>query len=259
VNSDGSVTATATTQVTGLALGPLTLGSIVSTAAETLKPDGTITPSSSTKIIGASIAGLSVTIDKDELLIGGVGVGVPLSNLIQPLLGKSGDTLTFQDVKTTKGTVIAPDILLTIPFKDPLGKGTYTLTIGGTSVSMQGSAAPPVAPPSVGPTSPGTSTGHNGSGNGHGSTTGLGGGSTGSGLGSVSTGPVGSGTLPTVAAGSGGSGTGQQATSPPQPLATAPVALVGMFNVRDLYLMLAGLGLGVVLLSQVIRLLGVRA
>jgi hypothetical protein len=241
-NSDGSVTATATSNAAGLALGPIKLGTIVSTATERITQDGKITSSADTKIVGLSLAGIGVSINEGGVSVDGLGISIPLAPFITPLLKGSGDTLTFQDVTSTAGTVFAPNVVLTIPFKGSTGPGYLRLVIGGSTVSMTGVGAAPATVPIVTPPS-----------------------NTGGGSGSVGGLLPGDGDVPPIVGSSPPSVSGTQPIVSPPSTAPSPVATaerlppIGLFSIRSLYLVVAGLALAMFLLGQLIRLLGVRA
>jgi hypothetical protein len=251
-HSDGSVTAAASTEVNGLAVGPLSIGSITSTASETLSASGVITPSSSTKITALSVGGIAVTVGDGGLAAGGGNLPLPVGKLLAPLLSAANITTMITTTKTTKGRVVAPAVLLTVPVRSGIGTaaGTMSLTIGGATASMSGASggAPvptPVVSASTGPTPP------------------VGTGSSGVSAGgsSLGTGSIGGGSDGVVSPGVGSSASGATGptVSPPVVAAAHSTALLGLFDIRSLYLAIAALGLGVALLSQLIRLLGVRA
>lgn len=141
VNADRSVTATATSETSGLSIGSLRLGTVVSEATMTLASNGTLTRRATTTILGATLSGTGVNITNGYLEITGTGQKIPLNELSSRVL-PSGYALSFEQTKTTPNAAVAPAVVLTAPFTDPLGSGSYTVTLGGSSASMQGAAAP---------------------------------------------------------------------------------------------------------------------
>jgi hypothetical protein len=266
VQKDGSVIATATSDVEGLTLGPLSLGQVETTATRTLKPDGTITSKSDIHVDGLRIGGLQVPIPIDAL--NGVGTGalpVPLSlgPVLDALLAPLGISIETMSAQQTGDTVTAPALILTgtIPLetlhlKLGTGDGTYRLALGESSARLVGSAAPPAytPPPTSGPS--GGSHPVQGSGpvasSGGGSS--IGNSQAGSSIGSgTSSGATNGGTSSTQV--SGGS---LPPASPMPPLRAVLASMSGAFGVADIYLILAGAAVMAFAIAQLVRVMGVR-
>jgi hypothetical protein len=233
INRDYSVTAESTSRTASFNVGSLTIGSIVSAATATLAPDGKITTGYSTQIVGASVLGVPVSFNGGRLQVNGTDTAAPADNLLAPLL-QNGMRLTVQRAEAHEGTVIAPTFVLTVPFEDPAGKGTYALSFGGATVSMTGSGvASGVAGPSAG--SAGAPTAGT---------------------------PELAGTAPDAVLPATSTGAAPEATAPSSvtgtaALASAPATLEGMFDIRALYAALASLALGMAGISPlVVRLRG---
>jgi hypothetical protein len=241
-STNGSVTVTARSSITGLALGPITLGSITSMASETITADGTVTPKSETSLSALTLAGVPLPITLPLTNLDGASLVTTLTKLLDPLLKPFKISVDVEQITTTPGTVVAPTISITIPFPaknlSTTGTGTLTLTIGGTSVSMTGAPAPPTVPVVSGPT------GDSGGG--------------------ISTGiPAGilpTGSPPPVVVPPAGPSSSPVVTPPlksPVPVARA-TKLLDPFDVRGIYAALAALALIVFLFGHIVRLLGVR-
>jgi hypothetical protein len=266
VSTQGStVVSTATSDMQGLTVGPLTLGEVKSTATMTEDADGNVTPSTNLEISSAKIAGLPVSITPAGLALPGPTVPLPINATLTKLLGGAKITSTVVTAQRFPDRVIAPAMTITMPFSTPrlpqLGQfnGMVTMTFGAATASLTGvSAGSPSAGAGTGSADlGGGSTGSSGGGVGGLSGGGVGGGPASSpataALGGSPSVPGSSGT-PSLASpqGSGGGGGGQSGT------VGRPVALAGLFDVRSLYLVLAGAAVIAGLLGQVIRVLGVR-
>jgi hypothetical protein len=253
VHGDGSVVATAVSDVQGLTLGPVNIGEIKSTATETLTADGTVTPASSITINAVRIGTLPITVSTNGLNIAGNAVPLPIGGVINKLLKASGITVDTITAQKFKGRIVSPALRITGPLPTKgigTANGTYTVTLGSATAAITASV------PSTGTTGP---IGGSGTLPGTGSTGGTGTvGSTG-GTGSLG----GTGAVPPIAP---GTGTVQPQTSPPAVAppsnpntgALKPAAYLGTFDIRDLYLLLCIVGAGAFLMAQLVRLIGVR-
>jgi hypothetical protein len=245
VHGDGSVTSTATSDIQGLTLGPVTIGEITSTATESLSPDGIVTPSTSISVTGLRIGTLAVSLDTKGLNIAGNSVPVPVDGLINSLLKSQHITVSTLKAQSGPGLIVSPAVQITGPLptkKLGTAKGTFTLLLGMSTASMV----------ATGPSA--ATTGDVGS---SGSTGSLGTGGT--------PGSLGSGGGPSDIPPLGGSSSLEPTTQPPsvapgqgQPSALAPAAYLGTFDIRNLYLLLCIVGAGAFLVAQLVRLIGVR-
>jgi hypothetical protein len=269
VSTQGStVVSTATTDMQGLTVGPLTLGEVKSTATITEDASGNVTPSTSLEISSVKIAGLQVSITPTGLQLPGPTVPLPINATLNKLLAGAKITPTVVTAQSFPDRVIAPAMTVTVPFTTPrlpqLGQfnGTVTMTFGAATASLSGASA-------AGASDQGGSTGLSGSGS-LGSSGGAplgGGGNLGGPTGaSASTNSV---SLPLP--GSSGVSSPQLAAPPPSArsgvvspgssslAAGAPAErMVAMFDVRSVYLVVLGAGLVAAGLSWLIRVLGVR-
>lgn len=148
----GKVVATSTARTEGVTIGPLMLGTITSTATETLDASGTVTPSTNIDISGATIGGLPVTIGPDGINAGGTPIPLPIGDTVTKLLASSGVTVEIMPAQTFDDRVIAPALRITYPFEPPpqiqhTGQCTMQVTLGFASAALTGS--PPVTLPPV--------------------------------------------------------------------------------------------------------------
>jgi hypothetical protein len=233
-SSADAVTATATSTLDGLTVGPLTLGTISSTATESRDSDGTITPSSSLTITGAAIGGISVSLGPNGLVAVSQKLNLPVDKTLDKLLAGAKIKTSVEPARTFAHRIVAPALVITMPVPVKLGlkDGTFTLTIGSTTASLLANPAGlgPLTPPTS-PTPTGTTPG---GGIPVGSTTGTG----------TGTGTIPSGSIPGLGAASGGSGAGgtPPVTAPntgsSSSAATRAIALSEPFDLRSVYLLL---------------------
>jgi hypothetical protein len=259
-----SVISTATTDMQGLTVGPLTLGEVKSTATMTEDASGNVKSSSSLEISAVKIAGLPVSITPSGLQLPGPTVPLPINATLNKLMGSAKITSTVVTAQSFPDRVIAPAMTVTMPFSTPrlpqLGQfnGTVSLTFGAATASLSAISA-------AGASEQGGSAGLSGGGP----------------LGSPGGGPldgVGSGRGPSGETASPVLGSSPLPASSvagsPQVAAPAPALagggtrspgpslaagrLVGWFDVRSVYLVLLGAGLVAAGLGWLIRVLGVR-
>lgn len=149
-NGGGSASATADLQ--GVTVGPLTLGHVLSTVTKTLKPDGTIVPSTTLEISGARINGSPVDFSPDGF--------AQLNSAFKSVLEQSGIVVEFvaaQDYPSS-GRVIAPGLKISMPIpQSPQIPGVGQFS--GTATYFIGFATAEITPPGGIPTSAGTAGG----------------------------------------------------------------------------------------------------
>jgi hypothetical protein len=247
---DGDVVDTATSDIQGLTIGPLTIGEIKSTATEKVASDGTVTPSSSLQISGASVAGIAVSITDKGLSVAGNAVPAPVVDTVNMLLKNQGITVKVINARRFDNAIIAPALEITAPFSLPaipnVGQysGTATWTFGFASAQMVAAAAPSSAAGETPASAAGTP----------GSTTDLA-------SGDVAAPAVGGLGLQSSPAALPSTST---LTAPTQSQSTSPRSLSafsvprGLFNARGIYALLAFAGLIAFALATLLRVLGVR-
>jgi hypothetical protein len=238
VAADGTVVATATSEIQGLTIGPVAIGQITSTATETMDPSGQVTPTSSITIDGARIGTLPVEVTTKGLNVAGTTVPLPLSSIITNALKAEHITVTVATAQIHKGRVIAPSVEIDGPVPSKgigSAEGTFTITLAGATAMVQSTIGLGVAgvAPSTGAATP---TGSSPSGPGAESSLPPSG---------SSIVPLPSGPAPEVAGAS---------TAPN----TAPAALIGLFDIRSLYLVIGAAAVAVLGMGQLTRWIGVR-
>ena len=274
VSRQGStVVSTATTRVQGLSVGPLSVGEITSTASMVQDAGGTITPSTSMEIAGLKVGGVAVAITPSGLNLLGPTAPLPINDTLAAVLAGAKISATVVTAQTFQDRVVAPVIKVSMPFATAnvpnVGtlSGTWVMTVGGATASMTGAPpsdyvyVDPGFPPGSDPTIPESGSGSvpargqsprapgpratpdsgralNGNAAAYGSPSG-------------SLQPAGSGSRPVA---------GDALGAPPvqaQPT-VVETGLVGLFDVRSVYLMLAGSAVAAWIVGQLIRLIGVR-
>lgn len=149
---NGSGTATATADLQGVTAGPLTLGHVLSKVTKTRKPDGTIVPSTTLEISGASISGTPVELTPDGF--------ADLNAALKSILEQSGMQVEFVAAQEfpESGRVIAPGLKVSMPIpQSPQIPGVGQFS--GTATYFIGFATAEITPPGGIPTSGGTTAG----------------------------------------------------------------------------------------------------
>ncbi|MEA2826759.1 MAG: hypothetical protein QOG43_1198 [Actinomycetota bacterium] len=245
--ADGSVTAHAASEVEGLTVGPLSIGAVRSSASIARAGDGTVAPMTSLSIDVLRVGGIAVKLATSGpggsliLDVAGIPVPLPIDAVLQGLLSAAGIKVEVLPERPLADGVSAAALRISLPLDLAgigSGPGEVTIELGSATARLSGSTFEE-PPTDLGiPTGPPIVVG------------GFDGGGAGGGLGldtplpeiPLVTPPVGPAEVPTVE----------------QPILT-PVESRLAFDIRSLYLMVALLACGVLVTSQIIRLLGVRA
>jgi hypothetical protein len=262
--------ATAVSRDESLIMGPLTIGSVRSAVTVKLAPDGTATPKTELAVSGVRIAGVPVAVTQDGLAAGGATVPVTTDPALVAALAQAGLKVELVAAHPVDKGAVAPAVRITTPVPTPGfgdGTGQMILVFGGASAAFSSFVAPlpDLVPPAT--VEPGPGTGNTG-----GATADTGGAATTgdravpSGGGTVPSGAVGAvGTVPASAAvdGTGPDGPAAVALRPGSRAAGAPALasreLGEPFDIRDLYLAAAALGLVALGMATLLRHLGVRS
>jgi len=143
----GSVVAKSVSLAEGLAIGPLTVGEVKSSAAVAVDSSGVVTPSTTLEINAVRIGNIPVQVNQEGLYMGGPSVPLPLDATGREALKASGIWVQLVAPRQpTPGTVVAPALEITLPFTSPeLGEGkssgTVTIIAGSATASMTAVAA----------------------------------------------------------------------------------------------------------------------
>jgi hypothetical protein len=135
-----AVVSEATSTIEGLAIGPLRLAHVVSTANVSLGSDGQLTRRSATDVVGATVAGTDVTIAADGLHVGEGAVPAPPAAPVNDALKQAGITIEVVQARDLPAGVVAPAVRITQE-QESGTKLIYTLgaaqaSAGGESVGV---------------------------------------------------------------------------------------------------------------------------
>lgn len=161
-----SAEAVAHSEVQNLVIGPLAVEAVVSDAKATTNGSKAV-PSGRTRVVGATVNGIPVTIDERGVTVQGQGASLlPLTDAVNTALSQAGMTVALSTPtgKPDGASVLYSSGALTVVWTaDP--KNQVALQLGGSTVSVTsspgfdlggGDGGTTVAPPD---TDPGTSTG----------------------------------------------------------------------------------------------------
>jgi hypothetical protein len=155
------VVSTATSRIQSLVIGPITVAEVVSTATETLRADGKVTPSSFLQIAAMRIGGQPVSVSQDRLNLPGPSYPLPADDSTGNQLKSYGISMRLVTAQPGTDKVVAPALVITLPaaiagFSDG---GTFTIVLGGATAVMDGNSttAPGLAPASPAHSSGGAS------------------------------------------------------------------------------------------------------
>jgi hypothetical protein len=155
IQDDGSVVATATSDVEGFAIGPLTIGQVRSTATKRIDKNGKITTTSDIEVNALAIGGIVIPMPLNGLdLAPGVALPISLTPALDALLAASKITIKTLTPQQDGNTITAPVLEIdgTIPSQElklDLGTadGSYSLVLGQASATMLGAAPPTFSQP----------------------------------------------------------------------------------------------------------------
>jgi hypothetical protein len=139
---DGSIVSVAESHVEGLAVGPITIGEIKSTARMRSDPAGASVPTTDLQINAMRIGGVAVQVHSDGIGFGEPTVPLPIDATLTELLGDSGMTIELVAPRHVDNTVTAPAIQITMPYETPpasdLGghTGTLRIVVGSATATL---------------------------------------------------------------------------------------------------------------------------
>jgi hypothetical protein len=230
---DGTVLAEARSETDGVAIGPLRIGSIRTRARATLGTDGAVSLDHDVEIGGMTVDGVPIGLGPDGPTVLGTAVPLPGLDLPADALAAAGITLELLEPVKDGTTVTAPILRLVLAGADVPGSGPSRLivSLGGATASLSGApASTATSAPSTG-SNPVTDAGPTG--------------------GAVAS-PIGA--VPVFPAPSAADAELPAASPVEASAGRVPVR----FDLADLYLIVAGLGLAGGLASQLVRVIGVR-
>jgi hypothetical protein len=134
VSAPDGVTAEAATEVTSLAVGPLKIGQVLSTAKAVFSSDGKVTRAADTRVNGAMVGDTPVAFTDKGLVVGSSPVPAD-PKPIGDALAQAKIGVEYMPRQDTDTGVVAPTIRVTQ--RDDSG-GSITYVLGRTSASAQG-------------------------------------------------------------------------------------------------------------------------
>jgi hypothetical protein len=142
-DASSDIVDTATTTAQGLTIGPMKIADVTSTATQTLRSDGTATPSSHLEVTGASVNGVAVSITPEGVRPTGLASNA-LTDVVDAGLKSAGMTVRLVEERRYPTEIIAPALVVSFPFSMParvpqVGQfaGTGTVTLGGASAKLE--------------------------------------------------------------------------------------------------------------------------
>jgi hypothetical protein len=165
-SSAEAVVGTAGSHLTGLAVGPLEIGELVSSARTALGSDGKLDRKAETRVVAAKVGLTPVVIDGNGVSAGGTPAPTADPGPVREALASAGITVKFFAAEQTETGIVAPVIRITQT--EAKSGATLTYTIGGASAFVRGTPAeksslvddalggsPPAAAPPSEPAAPG--------------------------------------------------------------------------------------------------------
>lgn len=150
----GGVITSSTTTITGLHAGPLTVGSVTSTAEMELHPDGSTTRRSSFAARALDIGGTAVDVTPDGFSVGGSPLPVTVAKSVSDALEGAGIDVALLPASQTPTSTVGAALQIT-RHQDfgPAGqKGSITLILGQAAVSLSGAPSPMIPVVGIVPT-----------------------------------------------------------------------------------------------------------
>ena len=162
----GDVVSKSESVVTGLFTGALKIGNIRSTAQVILRPDGTVTRSSAFEVSGLEVAGVTVAIGRDGLVLGKDKAALPSAADLEKALAEAGIGLRLLAAVETEDAIEGQGLEITLtretgsavtPLVLRLRFGRAIASVGRTGGDLVATPLPAPAPAeaqSPGPGSP---------------------------------------------------------------------------------------------------------
>lgn len=139
---DGSIVSMAESHVEGLAVGPITIGEIKSTARMQSDAAGASVPTTDLQINAMRIGGVAVQVHPEGIGFGEPSVPLPIEASLKELLGHAGMTIELVGPRHVDNTVTAPALEITMPYETPpageLGghTGTLRIVVGSATATL---------------------------------------------------------------------------------------------------------------------------
>jgi hypothetical protein len=140
--SDGAVTATGSSDTEAVAVGPLYLGRVLSSATVRVAPGSNASKSSTLEVTGASVAGVPISITPAGVTAGSSTNPLPSTSPLSDVLRNAGMSVTYIAPETTPSGIIAAGVKVTVS-KDvpgPVSPVSVTYIFGQSAASVAGAA-----------------------------------------------------------------------------------------------------------------------
>jgi hypothetical protein len=138
-SSTAAVVGSASSHLSGLAIGPLEIGELVSSATTSLGTDGKLDRKAETRIVAAKVGLTPVVIDGSGISAGGTATPAADTKAVHEALASAGITVRLFAPEETQTGIVAP--VIRISQTEAKSGATLTYTIGGASAFVQGTPA----------------------------------------------------------------------------------------------------------------------
>jgi hypothetical protein len=136
--ADGTLTATSTSDTVGFNLGAVTIGSVHGDASVIFRSDGTMSRASHLSILGMTVAGTSVGLSDQGLVLAGTTVPLASTDALNSILRAENIRLDYVAAHTIGDGVISAGLQITTAQNLPdVGAATSTYTLGLDTASGQ--------------------------------------------------------------------------------------------------------------------------
>jgi hypothetical protein len=151
----GEVVSKSESVVTGLFTGVIKVGNIRSTAEVVLGPDGTVTRSSAFEVSGLEVAGVTVAVGRDGLVLGKDTAPLPSAGDLQKALAEAGIQLRLLAAVETEDAIEGQGLEITLtrdtgssvtPVRLRLRFGRAIASVGRTGGDLVATPLPAPAP-----------------------------------------------------------------------------------------------------------------
>jgi hypothetical protein len=145
VSEQDSVTAAASNEITGFAVGPLRLGQVLSSAEVVLSAGGQLRRQADTNVVGAMVGDTPVVVTSDGVRLADTTAPGPDTAAVAETLSEAGIGISMTAAEETSAGVIAPALRVTYQTPD---HRSAVWEIGAASATMrtaEGSEGPPPA------------------------------------------------------------------------------------------------------------------
>jgi hypothetical protein len=145
--SDESVTATAIARTSGIAIGPLRIATLVSTATAVVDAAGALTRTSSLRIEGMTLDGQGLAIENGEVVLAGAKAPLPDTSPVKEALAQAGLEIEYLAREETPTGIVGEGFAVGRTHDTPNGPATVRFAFGQAAASIAGTIAPDLGLP----------------------------------------------------------------------------------------------------------------